>query len=285
VDNPRGLIRPGHTADVHFTGFQRQGEVIEPPTNKIYSDISGTVENVLVREGGRVKEDTTILTLSAPSHSVSISQQMNRIRSAEISTARQQKSLEDLTVDSPIDGEVTELEIEEGDEVSPGTTLAKVSDYDSFQLTIEVDELEIGSVKIGQSAEIDVDAVPDKDISGEVASISSTPSVTDGAAAYPVKIVVLAHEGLMEGMSASAEVEVDRRTDVIVVPSEAVVTADGQSTVQVVTEEGLEVREVKTGLSDGTHTEIISGIKEGEEVILAHIGDEPQMHFGPPGGR
>ncbi len=280
IDNPRGLIEPGHSASVHFPeGFQRDGEVINPPTTQVRADISGEVEKLAVQNGDTVDEGTTIMTLASPSHSVSINEQLNRIRSAELSVAEDERAVDDLSVNSPIEGILTDIEVKEGDEISSGTSVMTVSSHEAFYLTMEVDELDIASVEPGQRADVEVDALKKDRVTGEVVSISGTPSDQNGAAAYPVDVRVPAHDGMMEGMSAAAEIEVDRRSDVIVVPAEAVVTADGISTIEVMTDEGVETREVDTGLSDGTQTEIESGVEKGEEVVLARAHDDRDMEM------
>ncbi len=286
IDNPRGLISPGQTGDIHFTagGMTRKGEVIDPPVTRVYSEVAGTVEQIMVRAGQTVHEDAPFLTLSSPSHSVAVNQQLLRIQQTELSIAQDERALENLFVPSPISGIITRVECEPGDPVSPGTHLFTVADPDPYHLEIEVDELEIASVQVGQEAHIQVDALPRADIRGEVASISSTATIADGVAVYPVTIIVASHDDLREGMSATAEIEVGHVSDVVVVPAEAVVTADGVSTVRVRTEEGVEVREVEVGLSDGSYTEITSGIEAGEEVVLASVRQEWPAHFMGPGG-
>ncbi len=289
AENPRGLISPGQTADVHFParGFTREGEVVELPVTRVYSEVGGTVEQLMVRAGQKVHEDDPFLVLSSPSHSVAINQQLLRIRQAELAIAAEERALRDLTIVSPVAGTVTEVECEAGDHVSPGAHLLTVSDSDPYHLEIEVDELDIAAVQVGQEARIKVDALPRAEIHGEVASVSRTATIADGVAVYSVTITVPPTDGLRDGMSATAEIEVGRVADAVVVPAEAVVTADGISTVRVRTDGDVQVREVEIGLSDGTHTEIISGVQVGEEVVLASVRPPmtpPFMGPGPGGG-
>ena len=283
MENPRGLIKPGQAAEVRFhgVGVQRAGQVIQPPTQSIYAQVTGTVESVLVREGQLVQEEQTLLTISSPSHSVALSRQLLQIRQAELSVAGAERSLSALTMRSPIDGVVTAVHPDAGEEVTPGAPVVTVSDVNTFILSIDVDELDIPTVEIGLEATLKVDAFPGDTFTGGVESVSLAASMSNGVAVFPVRILLPGHPRLREGMSATAEIEVDRATDVLVVSAEAVTTSDGVSTVRVLTDEGIEVREVSMGISDGRHTEIVEGLDPGEEIIIASVGPQLPGLFRP----
>ncbi len=273
IDNPAGLLRGGHTADVSFASgaIQRRGEIVDPPTVRVHAEISGRVESVLADEGQRVQAGRGLITIASPSYSIAVTQQMLRVRQSEMALDRNRRALDDLTVTAPIQGEISQVMVKRGDTISAGTPLLSISDRRSFRVTIEVDELEIDPVVEGLMTQVAYESLPWLRMEGEVISIAQVAVIAGGVASYPVEIHIPPHPQLREGMTASAEIEVARRTDVLVVPAEAVITADGESTVRVVTEDGLENRQVETGLSDGAVTEILSGLNEGEEVVIALV--------------
>lgn len=273
VDNPAGLLRPGHTADVSLADgtVQRKGEIGDPPTVRVYAKISGTVQSVLGAEGQRVQVGRPLITIASPSYSIAVTQQMLRVRQSEMALERNRGTLNDLAVTAPIEGEISQIMVRPGDTISTGTTLLSISDRRSFRLTIEVDELEIDPVVTGLTSNITYESLPGLRMEGKVISIAQVAVISGGVASYPVEIDVPPHPQLREGITASVQIEVARRTGVLVVPAEAVITADGKSTVRVVTEGGLDNRQVETGLSDGAVTEILSGLSEGDEVVIAHV--------------
>ncbi len=283
VDNPAGLLTPGHTADINLANgrIRRRGEVVDPPSTRIFADIGGTVESLFVREGRLVREGGPLLTLSSPSFSVALNQQLVRIRGAEMAVDRSRSNLEALVVTAPIAGEVSQLTAKEGDAASPGTPVLTISDYGSMSITIEVDELDISPLEIGHQARVTPEALPQVHMIGEATSIARVATIQGGVAAYPVKVVVTPHQDVRDGMSANVKIEVQRRSGVLVIPAEAVITADDESTVRVVTEDGVETRTVETGLSDGARTEILSGLEAGEEVVIASVSRDMFPMFGP----
>ncbi|MFO8061208.1 MAG: efflux RND transporter periplasmic adaptor subunit [Bacillota bacterium] len=283
VDNPAGLLTPGHTADVNLADgkIKRRAEVVDPPRTTIYAEVGGTVQGLFVREGQLVREGGALLTLSSPSYSLAVTQQLVRIQGAELAVRRSRQNLDDLTITAPIAGEVSSVEVKQDDSVTAGIPLVTVSDYASMRITLEVDELEVSPLETGLQAQVTPEALPHLKMTGEVVSISPTALIQGGVATYPAEIIVTPHPGVRDGMSAKVEIEVQRKTGVLVVPAEAVITSDEESTVRVITETGIELRTVETGLSDGVRTEILSGLEEGEEVVIASVSRDMFPMFGP----
>ena len=131
--------------------------------------------------------------------------------------------------------------------------------------------MDVPKVAVGQMAQISVDALPDTMVTGEVASVYPLPSKVTGLVMYNVKISLVVQEdtGLKIGMRTTADVIVDKKVDVIKVPSQAV-KEDGQGGyfVEVIIEKDVEDRPVAVGIDNGTETEIISGLSEGEIINI-----------------
>jgi multidrug efflux pump subunit AcrA (membrane-fusion protein) len=140
-----------------------------------------------------------------------------------------------------------------------------------MELGIQLDEIDVPQVKPGQETVITLDALPGKKFSGKVSNIFPLPNVVGGVVLYDVKINfdVPKDAGIKVGMSASADVIIEKRTGVLLVPNRAV-TQDkqGKTIVKVKSGEQVTERPVITGVTDDVSTEIVSGVTEGETVVI-----------------
>ena len=134
-------------------------------------------------------------------------------------------------------------------------------------------------VEIGQAASITFDALRDEEVTGEVVFVSLVGTVRAGVVSYASTITLEGPvAGARDGMSATAEVIIERRDDVLVIPNRAVRGTLVNPKVVVLIDEQQEEREITLGLSDGINTEVLSGLEEGEEVVLP-ASKEPEDSF------
>lgn len=179
---------------------------------------------------------------------------------------------------SPIDGFVLEARVEQGDPVVPlsnfqeGTVLFTMAEMDDLIFRGTVDEIDVGRLEEGMSAAIKIGALPEAGVRGEVSLISLKARTEDNATVFPIEILLTEVEGvvLRAGYSANADIIIDRRADVLVIPERLVRTEDGVARVTVLRPDGtLEEREIETGLSDAIRVEVVDGLQEGEKVVEA----------------
>ncbi len=129
---------------------------------------------------------------------------------------------------APIAGTVTAIHVKPGDAVTPQTEAVVITDYDHLQLTITVDEMDVPKVKVGQTAEVTLDALPGRIIRGTVEDISMEGSQSNGVATFPVNILLEPAEEVRPGMSGTAEIVTASKQNVLLLPIEAVQTAGGR---------------------------------------------------------
>jgi multidrug efflux pump subunit AcrA (membrane-fusion protein) len=183
--------------------------------------------------------------------------------------------LEKAVMVAPFDGLIAAVNIKEGDSLSAmdyaTRTIIELIDPAKMELSAEVDEIDIPDVKLGQRAIISVDALPDVQFEGEVTSVSPLATEESGLILYKIKVGFEAPEGsgLKAGMSATADIVISERSDVLLVPSRAIgEDSQGSPVVQVMVNGQIEERAVVIGITDGYDTEIISGLEEGEIVVV-----------------
>ena len=238
---------------------------------------AGTVTSINVQEGSDVAKDDIILGLSGDDLSESIQSASESLRSAEISMQNLQDAMNNYTITAPISGTIIEKDAKVGDAVKAGDTLCIVYDLSYLEMSINVDELQISSISVGQQVQITADAVPDKTYVGTVTRVSMKGASNGGTTTYPVTIRIDDTDGLRPGMNANAEIVVAEAKNALVVPNAAVVrgsyvlvTQDSPSAANADTTmeapEGFVYVPVKTGVSDDDYTQIVSGIQEGDTI-------------------
>ena len=238
---------------------------------------SGTVTSINVQEGSEVAKDDIILGLSGDDLTESIQSASESLRSAEISMQNLQDAMNNYTITAPISGTIIEKDAKVGDAVKTGDTLCIVYDLSYLEMSINVDELQISSISVGQQVQITADAVPDKTYVGTVTRVSMKGKSDGGTTTYPVTIRIDDTDGLRPGMNANAEIVVAEANNALVVPNAAVVrgsyvlvTKDSPSAANADTAmeapEGFVYVPVKTGVSDDDYTQIVSGIQEGDTI-------------------
>lgn len=212
------------------------------------------------------------------------------VASAKASLQRNQVNLAYASIYSPIDGVVLNRAVDEGQTVAASfntpTLFTIANDLTRMEVQASVDEADIGQVREGQRVEFTVDAFPSEEFEGTVTEIRLKPVVTSNVVTYTVIINAPNPEKkLMPGMTASVNIFLSEADTVLIIPSKALKfkpeseNTSGKTMMTGRPERGEMVwvyeggrmlpRSVKTGLSDGSITEIISGLKEGEEVILS----------------
>ena len=238
---------------------------------------AGTVTSIHVQEGQTVAENDILIELSGDDLTESIQSASETLRSAEISLQNLQDTMANYTVTSPISGTIIEKDAKVGDAVKSGDTLCVIYDLSYLEMVINVDELQISSLSVGQKVQITADAVQDKNYVGTVTRVSMKGTSNGGTTTYPVTIRIDETDGLRPGMNANAEIVVAEAANALTVPNAAIVrggyvlvTQDSPSASKadatMEAPEGFVYVAVKTGVSDDDYTQIVSGIQEGDTI-------------------
>jgi len=192
-------------------------------------------------------------------------------------------NLEKAVIVAPFDGVVTDITITKGKDVSTAAlAIPAISLVDTSEIEMPgfIDEIDIAMVQPGQEANILLDALPDEEVKGRVAFISLIGTIRAGVVSYDTTITLENPiEELRDGMTATAEVIIERRDDVLLIPNRAIRGTWENPTVVVLVDEQGEEREITLGLTDGINTEVLSGLEEGEKVELPASGERPGGFF------
>ncbi|MGA9119664.1 MAG: efflux RND transporter periplasmic adaptor subunit [Bacteroidota bacterium] len=179
-------------------------------------------------------------------------------------------------VKAPISGYVLSKAVEVGDPVTPltsyqeGTVLMKLANMSRLIFKGTVDEIDVGKLKEGQTAELKVGALPTDKITGKLTKISLKAEKKENATVFPIEISVPGKDDatLRAGYSANANVIIQKKDSVLIIPERVVTFRNDSAFVKVALgKEKSEERLIKTGLSDAVNIEVSSGLKEGDEIL------------------
>ncbi|WP_278695643.1 efflux RND transporter periplasmic adaptor subunit [Leyella stercorea] len=247
---------------------------------------------------------------------LSYTQAKEQVVSAKEEVQRAQTNLGYATITSPIDGVVLSKSVEEGQTVAASFSTPELftiaQDLTNMQVVADVDEADIGDVKEGERVTFTVDAYPDDTFEGEVKQVRQEATTTNNVVTYEVVISAPnADLKLKPGLTANVTIYTAERKGVLSVPSKAlrftpqketvgkmkiVDVANAKNKVWTIEGNSIVAHKVNIGMTDGTNTQIVSGIAEGTKVItgLNVTGGEEKMPMeaqgekspfapGPPG--
>lgn len=242
-------------------------------TAVVRAGISGIVELVAVRNEEIVSAGQPLMRLHSDTLSDELEAAADSLRDAELSLKNQQDNLENYTICAPINGTIVDKYYKEGENAENGKILCTIFDLSSLTITLHVDELDIRSIAVGQSATVTADAVPETTYRGTITEISINGTAAGGVTTYPVTVRIDETEGLLPGMNADVSIVVSENKGVLTLPAEAVETggrvlvknADGSTGENA--PEGYRYVKVELGVSDENYVEILSGLAEGDEVV------------------
>lgn len=209
------------------------------------------------------------------------------VRQRQESLAEARADLAEYTVRAPFDGVITTVDVQKGDSVSSGTTVATIITKERVA-EVSLNEVDAANVKVGQKATLTFDAVEDLSITGEVAEVDALGTVTQGVVTYNTKILFdTTDERVKPGMSVSASIITDIKQDVIFVANSAIKSAGGIFYVEmpseavaadsvgvssgVVLASSPRQQVVEVGLTSDSESEIISGLSEGDQIIIRTV--------------
>ena len=307
VENPGGLTT-SMTATAVIGSFTSSGDGSFTPTvdTVMGADLATQVEveSMLVTEGAFVSAGTPIFKMKTStaeklirSYKDDMDQAESTLEKAQSSLDSTQDTYDDYTVTAPISGTVISKSVKQGDNVKNGnstTTLAVIYDMSSVTFQMNIDELDISNVEVGQQVEVVADAFEDKMFTGKVTNISLEGSSSNGVTYYPVTVTLDEVGGLLPGMNVEGTIIVDSAEDALAVPADALqrgnrvyVKDETVTEAQGRVPAGFREVEVETGLISADYVEIVSGdLKENDEVYLAEtsVSTEDTMMMPGMGG-
>jgi HlyD family secretion protein len=191
------------------------------------------------------------------------------LQAAQAKIAAIQAQLAQQYMTAPFAGTVTRIDILPGDLVSSGKVAFRIDVVSPLLVDLQVSELDINAVKVGQPAHLTFDGVPNKTYAGAVTAVSSVGRTSGGLVNFEVTVQMQdADVSVRPGMSATAEIVTSQLDDVLLVPVRAVHITNNQAEVFVQDSTGTHAVPVQVGESNDGSTQIVSGVKEGDRLVV-----------------
>ena len=237
VSNPGGLTTDT-AASVKVDGFvcSAEGTFAAKTETTLSVEISGNksleIENLLIHEGSYVEKNSELFQVTAKTAEEYLKEFKDAVESAddnlenaENKLSNTQDNVDDYTITAPISGTVITKNAKVGDKISKSssgtTTMAVIYDLSTMTLEMSVDELDVSSIKVGQSVEITADAVEGETFTGTVTNVSLQSSYSNGVTNYPVTVTLDDTGSLLPGMNVDAKIILDSSEDALVIPASA----------------------------------------------------------------
>lgn len=237
VSNPGGLTTDT-AASVKVDGFvcSAEGTFAAKTETTLSVEISGNksleIENLLIHEGSYVEKNSELFQVTAKTAEEYLKEFKDAVESAddnlenaENKLSNTQDNVDDYTITAPISGTVITKNAKVGDKISKNssgtTTMAVIYDLSTMTLEMSVDELDVSSIKVGQSVEITADAVEGETFTGTVTNVSLQSSYSNGVTNYPVTVTLDDTGSLLPGMNVDAKIILDSSGNALVIPASA----------------------------------------------------------------
>ena len=273
----------------------------------ICAETSGKIASVSISQGDSVKSGQTIAKLDSSSAQSAAYTAKLTVDDAKLGLERAKKGVNDYTITAPISGTVVTKNNKAGDKVDSSnatTPMCIIYDMSSVQFDLNVDEIDVAKIKVGQEVTVTADAVSDKTFKGVVEKVSLNGTSANGVTNYPVTVAIADYGELLPGMNIDAEIIVDKAENVVSIPVGSLVRGNivyvqgDKEREDDNAPEGYKSVEVKTGISDDNFIEIKSGLNEndvvrGQEVdrtsdlqkmMMQGMEGGPEEGDGPPSG-
>ena len=283
------------------TDYTANGTFLPKAETNLSSEISGKVVSVLVKEGSRVGAGQVVATIKKDAIEVDMSQAQNNLQNAIIDNQRYENAFKtggvtkqqldnsrlqlknaqaavraqsvrvnNAAVRAGISGTINKRMVEPGAVVSPGTPMFEIVNINTLKLSVLVDESQISKLQIGQVVPISVNVYPEDSYSGKITFIAPK---SDASLNFPVEIEVSNNGKLKAGMYATAVFKTNNgasNQSLLTVPVEAFVNGVTSGQLFIVDNNGTaKLIKVTIGKVYGNRVHIISGLKEGEQVITS----------------
>ena len=230
---------------------------------------SPTPEELAIAQAQVDQAEAALDKLKAGATSEELAIAQAQVDQARAALAQAQSRLEDARLLAPFAGRVARVGTEVGEMVSSAAPMLLLVDLSAYHIDVLVDETDISQVEVGQEVDITLDALPGEKLSGRVTRIDPAGTIVQGIVNYGVSIEISSPDlPIKPDMTADADIVVARKEAVLLVPNRGIGRDRQGKYVEVLAEGQPQKVYIGTGLSNGTSTEVLAGLEEGERVII-----------------
>ena len=247
----------------------------------------GQISYVRVRFNSWVDRGDLLIRLERGLYSDDYLYAVDQLNEMRADLAEMEAAKEALVVRAPVSGIITDLNINEGQYLQQGQTICTVEGNTTLKILVEIDELDIAKIELGQEAEVTIDALDNKVFMASVSEINPIGVSVNNVTHYVITLDLPASPEILLGMSADVDILAQEKTNALLIPLTAVQTIKNNHYVMMGDEIGttdVATHEITIGITDGVYVEIIEGLSEGDTVAVpVELSDTLEMMQGGSG--
>lgn len=239
------------------TYYSFSGNIAAKNSQIVYSDSAMQIDKIEVSEGQLVKKDDVLM-----------------------------KTTNGESIKAPIDGTVSEIDVDVDAQEMGGATLCKIVDYKNLEVDVQVDEYDLPSITVNKKATVTINAL-DKDVSGKVTEVSREGISTNGVTYFNAKVSLPNEDDLRVGMSTESKVLNKSAKSVITLPMSSIQFDNDNNPYVIMNDKKDKVKKVDLtlGINDGTTVEVKSGLSSGDTVLVPPTAASTTTGFGSMSSR
>ncbi len=287
IPNP-GLLKVNDPGILIFRApggeFQQNASITAFATEEaVQSAVSGRVKTVYAREGTVVKAGAPIFEFEPGEALLSAMTAQLEVKQLIAKVDEYRAQMSSASIVSPIDGVIISQNIGLGQMVGKGTNITRVSNFTSMNLMLRVDEMDVPKVQQGQMAQVTIwGPSGQQQIQAEVSQMGAVGDPRDGLSSFNITLAVMNPGFLRPGMGAEAQIFVSRRENVLLCPIEALYKEEDKWFADVKEDDGRVAVEVEVGVMNDMYAEVLSGLTEGQEVVVGMTKQQDGDGSGRP---
>ncbi len=289
-DKPTMNLNRAHAVQIYY-----DAQSVYDAAVRVYNELTGTgtATQIAVAEADAAVAEQTLTDAQTEYDRLLAGPTQEEILAAESKVAAAEANLKLGLIEAPFDGSVTLALPQVGDYVSSGEEAIELQNTSSYYVEVQVNELDINKVQVGQHATVVLDALQDVTYEAQVAKVGSIGDDSSGVVNFTVVVEITEpDENIKSGMTAVVSIEVSSAEEALLVPNEAVQSLDGQQIVYVLNNETLLPIPVTIGGSSSTQSSVIDGDLQAGDLVVVNPPTNavnPQQGFffgagGPPSG-
>ena len=281
------------TIEVETTGYSLDGAsaraelsngltIIQSVNSNVFKSVkssviraktSGTVKEIYVSEGKRIKAGDTIALLENSDLETNLQDINLTLENLNNQLDILKNNLKNYLIYASISGKITNQKVKVGDMVEVGTLLTTITNKENMNLVVPINEVDITKLSYYKEVRVIIDALSetkDNPLVGKIIDISHEGVTDDENIEYYVTIQIKGNENIKISMKANADIVIESAKDVLYIPKYVLINENGKNYVDVLKSDGITIerKEVIIGVSDRANVEIKSGLEEGEKVIM-----------------
>lgn len=231
----------------------------------------GTSNDITISQATVEQRQASLDALLSPPSSADLAKAEANVAQAQANLSQARLNRDRAEIRAPFDGAVAAVNIEQGDSASTAGQSAAIYlvDDSAFYIDVNISEADLAQLRLGLDTQIELDALPGEQLAGTLDYIAPTATVQQNVTTYLARIGLKPTDRpLRAGLSAAVAIVTDQRTNVLLAPNGAIIEGDDGPLVQIKRGDQIQRTPIKVGVAGDVYTEVLSGIQEGDTVIM-----------------